>query len=84
MTELVTVTESQLSYVRCDTRYSNPAPSITWTLGDQIIASNSYNQTNAPEKNIAQKVKQDYGLNILTYILYTPDPQYFMASLQIQ
>ena len=59
VTELVTVTESQLSYMRCDTRYSNPAPSIRWTLGDQIIASNSYNQTDAPEKNIAQKVKWD-------------------------
>ena len=56
MTELVTVTDSQLSYVRCDTRYSNPAPTIGWKLGDQIIASSSYNQTNGPEKEMAHKV----------------------------
>ena len=56
VTELVTVTDSQLSYVRCDTRFSNPAPRISWKLGDQMIASSAYNQTNAPEKNIAHKV----------------------------
>ena len=45
---LLTVTESKVEVVRCVTRHSNPAPSISWRLGDRQLESAV--QTNRSEE----------------------------------
>ena len=45
---LLTVTESRVEVVRCVTRHSNPAPSISWRLGDRQLESAV--QTNRSEE----------------------------------
>ena len=45
---LLTVTESRVEVVRCITRHSNPAPSISWRLGEKQLESAV--QTNRTEE----------------------------------
>lgn len=44
---LLTVTEGRVEVVRCVTRHSNPAPSLSWRLGDRQL--DSAVQTNRSE-----------------------------------
>ena len=60
MTEMITVTESKMSVVSCVTRFSNPAPTISWKLGDTILPS--YNQTDKAEVTAANKVRSESWL----------------------
>ena len=45
---LLTVTESRVEVVKCITRHSNPAPSISWRLGGKQLESSV--QTNRTEE----------------------------------
>ena len=48
--------ESAEAVLVCVTRLSNPAPVISWTLGDHIISGDLYTQTDSPEPLEPHKV----------------------------
>ena len=48
---LLTVTESRTEIVTCITRFSNPAPTISWVLGDLAINTTFQNNTMEEDSN---------------------------------
>ena len=48
---LLTVTDSSKESVTCITRYSNPAPAISWVLGDLAINTTFQNNTKEESSN---------------------------------
>ena len=49
--ELLTVTASRTESITCTTRYSNPAPIISWVLGDLAINTTFQNNTMEEDSN---------------------------------
>ena len=54
MSESVSVTENANVLVSCVTRFSVPAPTISWTLDGEVLES--FNQTDVPEQSDVFKV----------------------------
>ena len=52
---MLTVTEDKLETITCMTRHSNPAPFISWQLGNQLLLSTQ--QTNTSEEGEADSGK---------------------------
>jgi len=48
---LLTVTENNNETVTCVTRHSNPAPSISWLLGDMPLSSTNQTNSSEPDSN---------------------------------
>ena len=59
---LLTVTEDRVETVRCVTRYSNPAPTISWRLGESRLTSAV--QTNRTEEEEETKWRSE---SVLSY-----------------
>ena len=59
ISDLVTVTEKLMSVVRCVTRFSNPAPVISWSVSGDQLPVNSYNQTDTAEQTAGNKVMSE-------------------------
>jgi len=53
--DMITVTEDKLETITCMTRHSNPAPFISWQLGNQLLLSTQ--QTNTSEEEEADSGK---------------------------
>ena len=54
VSESVSVTENANVLVSCVTRFSVPAPTISWTLDGEVLES--FNQTDVPEQSDVFKV----------------------------
>ena len=53
--DILTVTEDKLETITCKTSHSNPAPFISWQLGDQMLPST--HQTNNSEESVVDSGK---------------------------
>ena len=53
------VTEGVMETVTCVTRHSNPAPVITWFLGDKQLSQTSVTQSNVTERQMTDRWRSE-------------------------
>ena len=89
---LLTVTEDQPETITCVTGHSNPAPSISWQLGDQVLPSIQQTNTSEADKWRSEAVlthsfvKSDAGRQlrcVVRHAAYPAGERLVSASLDV-